>query len=339
VLDHQSYESGAAVSGEVVLQLEKSKRVHGVEVIFSGQQSDYTWIVPKEIQTNIIPKDPKRLCGNHSLSEEEMAKTSIQNLKNNSMVLESGEHRWKFCYQLPSRIPPTMNNRLTKVGYQLQARAMIPWKQDIVCIKNVHVGNGIENSASRLPKEFAHQKTIRWNSNNYSKEEILKITAKLENRYLKPGDSLILHISIENNSGKEVKAVILKAKTQVNLKLAPASRRTILQTDCYEPNTLPLQKGTWNQTVVEKLPTSLLPTVKNCSAMTVKHYLSLVVKVAFSTQKIKIPFYIESVPLSSVPRERSNTYSKSRHNSKAENGKKFTSWPSVVPRESKYFNL
>jgi len=278
-LPRKNWNAGEELTGEFVFfVINAIQNIRAIDISFSGVES---------IDNECLVDKRKRIF-------EKKQITLLAAGDNNALSVKEGEHIWKFSFPIPSNIPPTMDPSFMRVVFKLTATVR---SQDhtvknlrYYCYPNMNAGatylsqDSIENGEYTLKKKFL-----------FEPEEGLTLTAKMENRLLRPGEPINVHIELHNTTSRQVKSVVIKVKTKVEC-FAGLTRKTNFEVPCSEPFVFPLENGSWNYDYSTSLPKRMLPSVNFSTFLKVSHYITINLKLFANSVKLRIPYFVEFHP-------------------------------------------
>jgi len=277
-----SFSAGETLEGEVILFAFAELHVIRVDISFSGKEN-------VDSKFSFLPETIKRI-----FEKKRQTLYGIEESKNSHdgeapVVLSQGKHTWKFSFPIPSNIPASMDNKFVKVLYKVKATVRTLMRKNIRFSKVIRI-----NGPTAVSEMDNNEYTLK-NKYFFESAEGIILSAKMENRMLKAGDPIQVHIELQNSTHREVKTVTVKVKTAVESAI-DATTTTEIERDCHEPFVFPLENGSWSYDFSAKLPERMLPTVNYSSFFKVKHYVTVALKLFPNKVRLRIPYYVFEHP-------------------------------------------
>ncbi|MDP2909161.1 MAG: hypothetical protein Q8N77_05125 [Nanoarchaeota archaeon] len=264
ILDKEVYKPGEKVEGSLLLDLKKDTKVRDVVISVYGNERTHitrTHGSGKNQHTVTYTEDVEVIDEPQSLIGQ-FDKTYQLNPydKGKNIVLPSGQHNFKFSFQLPNDATPTYDGEHAEVKYELSAKVDIPWRLDIKQGKEIHI----------LPKDASSEKGVSALIKEKSGSSVLPqalspdidMAVHLSKTELTRGEYLEGKVAVTNKSGKTIRNLKLELYANEH---AEAEGYTEDSAVMNRSETIPVSQPELNyfeQNFKFQIPTGIMPTMQ-----------------------------------------------------------------------------
>ncbi len=218
-LEQTDYTGGDTVKGMMILELTEQVLARGVRIRCQGREQS-RWCTGSgknsrtHSQTRVFFDDELTVMGKPPLAMGQLMADAIKGLfsKGEYDVLQPGTYEFPFDYKLPPGIPADFESGgSSKIAYTVKGYVDIPLKIDLSCTERLTIYETY-SSEDICPVSADSTKSFLMDSGNVT----LKVF--LDRNMFYPGQQVTGTVGVQNDSGKELTAIIGELHRVMNLK-------------------------------------------------------------------------------------------------------------------------
>lgn len=212
MLNKEVFKPGEKVDGSLVLELTKNIKVKDAIVAIYGNEHTHitrTRSCGKHTQTVTYTEDAEIIDESQKLiSQFDKTYQLDPYSKGKKTVLPTGQHVFKFSFQLPDDATPAYDGEHAEVNYEISAKIDTPWWFDLKGEKKFYVIPG-DKQVQEMTKKLIQKKS----SNSLLPQMLspdVDLKVELENAELKREEYIKGKVIVINKSGKEIRNILLE---------------------------------------------------------------------------------------------------------------------------------
>ncbi|XP_046745653.1 arrestin domain-containing protein 17-like [Diprion similis] len=284
VFNSPVYYAGQTITGKLIVELKKPKKIKGLYLKYFGKGSVHWnegWGTTMVSHSNleIYLMQYQLVCGNETDEYE----------------LTEGRHVFGFNCQLPADLPSSFEGHFGRISYSVKAIIDRPLKNDYVAkqpLTIVSIFDLNRCSLAAVPVEEQNSKTF------WGHPKSLNMSVNIPVRGFVPGQVIPIKVLLSNESEVPVKSLEATLKQKV---VFHAIRKSSPMKVFVFKNEYPVEEGIGNKEVhlnfqVPPLPPSFL---QFCSIIDLRYQLDIKAKVSGCHRSLKLPIelIIGNIPL------------------------------------------
>lgn len=289
------YFPGQALSGTVELRLGEAVKVKGVALQIKGI-ADVRWTESTGAGKN------RRTIHYHGRQDYMNSTTYLAGSRDgNNIDLLPGIHTYRFSCVLPTNLVTSLEAEYGHVRYTVKVILERSWKVDhsykVAFTVLRHVNLNEENFDVRLPTKMAKQKTFCCGPCSSAP---MLITAETPISGYVPGQTIAVHIEVDNQSNKNLDEISTKLVRVVSfVSQTPYTRVKNLSTIVAQVRCAGVERRNKGSYVQHLLVPPLPPTSKTCQVLAVNYMVEVEGKISGPAinPKIHLPIMVGTIPL------------------------------------------
>lgn len=302
-LNKTDFAGGDVVAGELEVQVETAIPVRGVRLLLHGYEQSYWTRGAGRIrssgsgsnratnsETLDLVKEEVTLFGDAPLDAAALISDSFTGLfaSGHYHTLEPGSHRYPFSFTLPKHLPGDYSDGSdrSKIRYLLKGYLDIPLKIDIEETVLLTIHEADDKSAVK-PISAANEKAL------FEADAFVKMQAAVDKDVFLPGESVDCRLTIENGSGKPVKAVAVSLQKVETLRAKDASTVNIEEVTStrYDQTSVPTGE-TAELNLQFVIPDNLYPTIVSSKLVQVEYRILVALEIPWASG-LEIPWAMD----------------------------------------------
>ncbi|BES94350.1 Arrestin (or S-antigen), N-terminal domain [Nesidiocoris tenuis] len=294
-----AYYAGTAVTGRILLTIDKPKKARGLKVKFLGQAKVSWQETESERQNDGQTRNETVMYS----AEEEYFSNSYYLLgsANGDIEIPIGEHVYPFTTTLPPRLPSSFNGEHGHVKYTVTATVDRSWKSDYEAVGIFTVVTPVDLNFIAVAKEPVKKDASKTFCCWCCQSGPLSLVVCMPYTGIVPGQTFPVTIEVDNASDVNVESVDCKLKKEIEWIVRMPRYKTkedsvdIVKVSC--EGVEPTKSRTWTQSV--SVPQMPHVDLEACSIINVKFLLKVSAAVGgmHKNLAVDIPLILGTVPI------------------------------------------
>lgn len=290
---------GSTISGEVFVKMDKTQKCDSIIVNFLGR-ANARWVDEERIGN--VRKRTTYINNATYVDNQALVWT---NVGHPTGKLEAGEHHFPFQFQLPSICPPSFQGRFGHVRYEFQASLTPSGLRKLIGGHTTRVPLHVESSAGMLgpyrsPKTAEIVKTAELFFIDLGR---IRCCVTLPHTGFSAGESIPISVKVNNQTSRRLRLqATLKRKDTF---LCPGHQKVVWTklTKVLGPR-VAAREAAASENVDLAIPSSLYPTIKTCSCVSVEYEVTVKVKIPLIyNETVRIPVVITNEKQPELPQQ------------------------------------
>ncbi|KAH8330726.1 hypothetical protein KR067_006901 [Drosophila pandora] len=207
--EHGTYFTGQVITGKVIVNLNKSKKLRGIKLQISGYAQAH-WRDRRHGRPVAIQNPKKRVKRLFSGREDYIASTTflIGSEQGSTFNMEAGTYTYSFACPIPSHCPSSFEGAFGHIRYL----AKVTFLKAGASNRTHNVGFTVLklldlNQESKMLREPSSNETVEYFCLMHTKPVNLKVT--LQQQGYVPGQFMLVHAQVENNSSSDCRKLLI----------------------------------------------------------------------------------------------------------------------------------
>ncbi|XP_017053004.1 arrestin domain-containing protein 17 [Drosophila ficusphila] len=302
--EHGTYFTGQVITGKVIVNLNKTKKLRGIKLQISGY-AQAQWRVRRHGRAVAIQNPKKRMKHQFSGREDYIASTTylMGSEQGSTFNMDAGTYTYTFACPIPSHCPSSFEGAFGHIRYLAKVTFLKPGASNRTHNVGFTVLKLLDlNQETKMLREPASNETVEYFCLMHSKPVELKVT--LQQQGYVPGQFMLVHAQLRNESSSDCRKLLIMLHLRATYTADQPSLRTtsekimLVKRECGPV----AHHGQRNYTETLRIPATA-PTCEHLSKVVRVSYEVRVVAVMnwlMANPRVIIPITIGNVPLATA---------------------------------------
>ncbi|KAH8304954.1 hypothetical protein KR018_011662 [Drosophila ironensis] len=302
--EHGTYFTGQVITGKVIVNLNKSKKLRGIKLQISGFAQAY-WRYRRHRGPVAIQNPKKRSKRLYSGREDYIASTTylMGSEQSTPFVMDAGTYTYSFACPIPSHCPSSFEGAFGHIRYLAKVTFLKPGASNRTHNVGFTVLKLLDlNQESKMLREPASNEAVEYFCLMHTKPVELKVT--LQQQGYVPGQFMLVHAQVRNDSSSDCRKLVIMLHLRATYTADTPSLRTcsekimLVKREC---GPVP-RHGQRSYTETLRIPATA-PTCEHLSKVVRVSYEVRVVALMnwlMSNPRVVVPVTIGNVPLTTA---------------------------------------
>ncbi|XP_017081807.2 arrestin domain-containing protein 17 [Drosophila eugracilis] len=302
--EHGTYFTGQVITGKVIVNLNKTKKLRGIKLQISGY-AQAQWRVRRHGRAVAIQNPKKRMKHQFSGREDYIASTTylMGSEQGSNFNMDAGTYTYTFACPIPSHCPSSFEGANGHIRYLAKVTFLKPGASNRTHNVGFTVLKLLDlNQESKMLREPATNEAIEYFCFMHTKPVEVKVT--LQQQGYVPGQFMLVHAHVRNDSSSDCRKLLIMLHLRATYTADQPSLRTtsekimLVKREC---GPVP-HHGQRTYTESLRIPATA-PTCEHLSKVVRVSYEVRVVAVMnwlMSNPRVVIPVTIGNVPLATA---------------------------------------
>ncbi|KAH8344320.1 hypothetical protein KR084_009658 [Drosophila pseudotakahashii] len=302
--EHGTYFTGQVISGKVIVNLNKTKKLRGIKLQISGY-AQAQWRLRRQGKAVAIQNPKKRSKHQYSGREDYIASTTylMGSEQGSNFNMEAGTYTYTFACPIPSHCPSSFEGAYGHIRYLAKVTFLKPGASNRTHNVGFTVLKLLDlNQENKMLREPASNEAVEYFCLMHTKPVELKVT--LQQQGYVPGQFMLVHAQVRNESSSDCRKLLIMLHLRATYTADQPSLRTtsekimLVKRECGPV----AHHGQRTYTESLRIPATA-PTCEHLSKVVRVSYEVRVVAVMnwlMSNPRVIIPITIGNVPLATA---------------------------------------
>ncbi|KAI8044582.1 arrestin domain-containing protein 17 [Drosophila gunungcola] len=224
--EHGTYFTGQVITGKVIVNLTKTKKLRGIKLEISGY-AQAQWRLRRHGRAVAIQNSKKRSKHQYSGREDYIASTTylMGSEQGSNFSMDAGTYTYTFACPIPSHCPSSFEGAFGHIRYLAKVTFLKPGASNRTHNVGFTVLKLLDlNQESKMLREPASNEAVEYFCLMHTKPVELKVT--LQQQGYVPGQFLLVHAQVRNESSADCRKLLIMLHLRATYTADQPSLRT-----------------------------------------------------------------------------------------------------------------